>query len=329
MTRHLVIQEHGRFVGTHANLVQVRNGNEIVTEAPLSRIGTVTVAKSGVSISSDLVQAMAARGARLFFLDFRGAQVAALQGTAQQATVAVRRAQLAFAEKPAARTMAGNFVEAKVRNQRALLRYFAKYHEKRGGGPLTVAADQLEGIATRVHGEPVQRDDWHARLLGNEGEAAAIYFRALRAAGLTPPSFEKRTGRGAREITNAALNLGYAILLTRVWTCLANTGLECYAGLLHRDRPGKPSLVLDMMEAHRAFLVDRSVLTLRTTLTDAASFDAATRRKVIKAVNQALDRRIRHRGRKLRVETVMQRQAYRLAGNFAGQCRYRPLRYAW
>lgn len=329
MTKHLVVQEHGRFLGLHAELLQVRDGSNVVLETPLSRLSTLTIAKSGVGISSDLVYAMAARGARLFFLDFRGAQVAALQGTEQHATVAVRRRQLACAGTALARELARRFVLGKLANQRALLCYFAKYHEKIGNGPLHDAIGGIEAMLAGAKLLDMERDDWRSRLLGHEGEAAALYFGAIRNAGLAPPSFAARRGRGATEITNAALNLGYSILLTRVWTCLANAGLECYAGVLHEDRPGKPSLALDMMEVHRPFVVDRAVFTLRAPLVNARSFDAEVRRKVIAAVHASMERRIRHRGRKLRVDTVMQRQAYRLAGAFAERHNFHPVRYAW
>ncbi|HET8942227.1 MAG TPA: CRISPR-associated endonuclease Cas1 [Rudaea sp.] len=329
MTRHIVVQEHGRFLGIHAGLLQVRDGETLVMEAPLSRLASLTVAKTGVGLSADLVLAMAARGARLFFVDFRGALVAALHGTEQHATVAVRRRQLAAVGSIATRDLARAFVIGKLRNQRALLRYFAKYHEKKDDSVLRAGALAIESLIVGAQAIALGEQNWRERLLGHEGEGAATYFRAIRAAGLAPPSFRTRIGRGAQEITNAALNLGYSMLSTRVWTCLANAGLECYAGVLHEDRPGKPSLVLDVMEEHRPFVVDRAVFTLRAMLGDAKSFDATVRRKVIEGVNAALDRRIAHRGRKLRVETVMQRQAYRLAGAFAGKTIYRPTRYAW
>lgn len=329
MTRHVVIQEQGRFIGVHGGLMQVRDGDAVVIELPLSRLSTVTVAKTGLALSSDLVLALAARGAKLFFLDFRGASVAMLHGTGQHATVAVRRRQLASTGTAMAAALASSMVVGKLRNQRALLRYFGKYHERQADGPLRAGVGAMEAMIAAARAIDLDRDDWRSRLLGCEGEAAARYFGAIRKAGLAPASFTARTGRGATEITNAALNLGYAVLMTRVWTCLANAGLECYAGVLHEDRPGKPSLVLDVMEEHRAFVADRVVFAMRSALASARSFEPSLRRKVIEAVQAAMERRILHHGRKLRVETVMQRQAYRLAGAFAGARTYRPTRYAW
>ena len=287
------------------------------------------MAKNGVGLSSDLVLACAARGIRLFFTDFRGAQVAALMGSEQHATVAVRKRQLAFVADTASRALAVRLVQGKLANQRALLRYFAKYHERERDGPLNAAVARIEAHHEACAALELGRDDWRFRLLGHEGDASSAYFDALRQAALFPASFTRRHGRGATDPVNAALNLGYTMLLTRLWTTLSNAGLECFAGVLHEDRPGKPSLALDLMEEHRPFIVDRTVLTLRQALGDADSLTAPLRRRVIESVGAAFARRMRHRGRKLCIETIMQRQAYRLAGHFAGEQTYRPTRYAW
>lgn len=327
--RHLVIAEHGRFLGLCSERLEVRSGQGVIAELPLSRLSTITVARNGVGLSSDAVLACAARGIRLFFTDFRGAQVAAVMGSEQHATVAVRKRQLAFLDTAPARELARRFVLGKLANQRALLRYFAKYHERTLDGPLAAAAKRIESGMRATASLDLDVPGWRSRLLGHEGSGASIYFTALREAALLPASFESRLGRGARDPANAALNLGYSILLTRTWTTLSNAGLECFAGVLHEDRPGKPSLVLDVMEEHRPFIVDRVVVTLRQALGEAIELDAGLRRRIIDGVTEAMQRRLLHRGRKLRIETVMQRQAYRLAGHFASEQTYRPLRYAW
>jgi CRISPR-associated protein Cas1 len=214
-------------------------------------------------------------------------------------------------------------------NQRALLRYFGKYHEAGRDGPLAGAAARIEGNRSACTSLDFERDDWRSRLLGLEGDGSAAYFGALREAGLFAPSFERRMGRGATEVVNAGLNLGYTLLMTRVWSALVNAGLECFAGVLHQDRPGKPSLALDIMEEYRPFVVDRTIVTLRQNMESADSLDAKLRRRIISDIGDVFERRILHRGRKLRLQTVLQRQAYRLAGHFAGEQAYRPVRFSW
>jgi CRISPR-associated protein Cas1 len=70
--RHLTIAEHGQFLSmTGARLVVLDDG-KVVGEYPFSRLKTVTIAKPGTSLSSNLVVQCAARGIKLFLLDFRG-----------------------------------------------------------------------------------------------------------------------------------------------------------------------------------------------------------------------------------------------------------------
>src|SRR5204862_398077 len=69
-----------------------------------------------------------------------------------------------------------------------------------------------------------------------------------------------REGRGATDPLNAALNYGYGILYAQVERALLLAGLDPYAGFLHADRPGKPSLVLDLIEEFRQAVVDRTLI---------------------------------------------------------------------
>lgn len=48
-------------------------------------------------------------------------------------------------------------------------------------------------------------------------------------------------------------------------SALEGVGLDSYVGFLHRDRPGRKSLALDLMEEFRSIYADRFVLTLINT----------------------------------------------------------------
>ena len=105
-----------------------------------------------------------------------------------------------------------------------------------------------------------------AGLLGIEGEAAALYFQAFPAL-LTETTqtlgtfdYARRSRRPPADPLNACFSLCYA-LLTRVWAnVLEIAGLDPWVGLYHVERPGRPSLALDMMEPFRPILADSAVL---------------------------------------------------------------------
>jgi CRISPR-associated protein Cas1 len=331
--RHLTIAEHGQFLGmTGARLVVLDDG-KVIGEYPFSRLKTVTIAKSGTSLSGNLIVQCAARGIKLFVLDFRGQAVACLSGTQQHAVAAIRRAQFRFLDSESAREFSRAVVRGKIHNQRAVLLYFRKYHGRNNtalGERLAGAAEQLNAMDDGAKAMNLAgRESWREELLGHEGQAAAVYWAALREAGLFPDAFEGRSGRGAGDPVNAALNYGYAILSSYVWHCLINAGLEVYAGALHTERPGKPSLVLDLMEEYRAWTVDRVVAKLRAKLAEADDLTPALRKAIINGVHETFATRYPYRNRKMTLESILQRQVYRLCAQIADNRTYRPYLFRW
>ena len=112
-----------------------------------------------------------------------------------------------------------------------------------------------------------------AVLLGIEGDAASVYFRAFagrieppddkqeRGAGdLAPFRFEARNRRPPTDPINAMLSLAYAMLTRHVTIALASVGLDPYRGFFHAPRYGRPALALDIMEPFRAIIADSVVL---------------------------------------------------------------------
>ena len=140
--------------------------------------------------------------------------------------------------------------------------------------------------------------------MGYEGSGASIYWSALRESNLVQECFTKRQGRGALDITNQLLNYGYTMLTGYIWSALDNAGFELYAGLLHSQRAGKPSLVLDMMEEYRSWVVDRNVIKLRSQLRPHSMLDAKLKRKLSTAIHSTMGRRLQYRGRKLKLESI-------------------------
>ncbi|MGF7086353.1 CRISPR-associated protein Cas1 [Kroppenstedtia sanguinis] len=100
------------------------------------------------------------------------------------------------------------------------------------------------------------------QLRGIEGMAAKKYFQAFPAL-LDPKSgfsFSGRSRRPARDPINSLLNYGYALLRGEITGALQAAGLDPYIGFLHRERYGRESLALDLMEEFRSILVDNLVI---------------------------------------------------------------------
>jgi CRISPR-associated exonuclease Cas4/CRISPR-associated protein Cas1 len=171
---------------------------------------------------------------------------------------AIRQAQYALAADPARRlAFARLLTAAKIKNQRTFLR--RNWRGETGArGPVI---DRLAILAARTDraGDP-------SELLGMEGEAAALYFRAFpnlfteAVAGFPAFAFERRNRRPPADPVNACLSLAYALLTRTFVAAVTTVGLDPWKGLHHVERPGRPALALDLIEPYRPILADSAVL---------------------------------------------------------------------
>ncbi|MBQ9431087.1 MAG: CRISPR-associated endonuclease Cas1 [Kiritimatiellae bacterium] len=331
--RHLVICEYGTALGVTGARVTVKQKGELIAEYPLSRLHTITIAKEGVSLSSNLIQEGSSRGIRIFILNGIGECVAAVSGIRSHGVGQTRRHQILFLEDGVCSAeLAMRIMYGKLRNQRAVICYFAKSAARQQNGisvKLTETAEQLKAAADQIAAYAQCKEDCRASLLGIEGSGASLYWHLWPEVGLLPESFCGREGRGSPEPVNAALNYGYAILSSRIWNAILVAGLEPYLGFFHVERPGKPSLVLDLIEEYRAWCVDRIIIKNRTLLARAKTLTPLIKKRIIDEVQNCFATEYAYKGKRLSLDSILQRQVYRLVGHFAGNKNYKPYLFKW
>lgn len=271
----LTISDFGTSLGKRSERVSVRyrDKEREKEEHALMDLDQIVIASRGVSLSSDLIEACTERGIEISFLSFSGKPYAKLNSPSLTATVISRREQLAAYHDERGVEIAKRFAAGKLRNQINLVRYFGKYRKKSAPkkfDELAERATKIEGLMGDIHalqapdvagnGEsPI--DAVRATLLNLEGRAGALYWECVQRL-LPAGRFTTREHQGAADDVNALLNYGYGMLYSQVWSALALAGLEPFAGFLHVDRPGKPSLVLDFIEEFRQPIVDRVVFAM-------------------------------------------------------------------
>lgn len=111
----------------------------------------------------------------------------------------------------------------------------------------------------------VARTNGIDQLRGLEGEAAKCYFSVFDHLILQQKDdffFKERSRRPPMDNVNALISFLYTLVAHDVTSALETVGLDPAVGYLHKDRPGRPSLALDLMEECRAFIADRLALTL-------------------------------------------------------------------
>ncbi len=195
------------------------------------------------------------------FLTERGRFLARVAGPVS-GNVLLRRQQYRLADDPAfSSKLAVSLLTGKLANCRAVLQRTLRDHgTKVNGNGLNAASVHL-----RNNLKSLQKTEELDALRGIEGDAAHIYFGVfdhLILAQKDSFAFRERNRRPPRDKVNCLLSFLYTILAHDVRSALESVGLDPAVGFLHRDRPGRPGLALDMMEEFRPFFVDRTVLSL-------------------------------------------------------------------
>lgn len=246
-----------------------KDGENIVAEidgqerarVPLHMLASV-VAFGPILVTPALIAACAAAGIAIALLDRNGRFQARIEGPVT-GNVLLRRAQYKASDRP--EDIVRSFVLGKVANQRTVL--------MRG---LRDYGDEMESSAREAVGSVVERlayilrrvelaDEDVERLRGSEGEAANLYFSVFDHLIRSPDPELRWKGRSRRpplDPVNALLSFLYTLLTHDCRSACESVGLDPAVGFLHRDRPGRPSLALDLMEELRPVLADRLALSL-------------------------------------------------------------------
>jgi len=243
----LFISGFGLYVGKKSERLTVRKDKAICAQVPLMRLQEVIIASRGVSFSSDLLEELCERGIRVAFLSGGGKPFALVTSPMLTATVETRRAQMECGGNPTGADLCRWIVAGKLHNQEKLMRYFAKSREGERKSSLEDAAKALRNLrrsALAVEGQ--NPAEVRGELMGLEGTGGRMYWKEIKNMLPSDLGFTSRSHQGATDGVNAALNYGYGILTSHVWGAAMNAGLEPFAGFLHVDRSGKPSLVLDL-----------------------------------------------------------------------------------
>lgn len=211
--------------------------------------------------SPALMGACAKRNVGLTFCTPNGRFLARTAGESN-GNVLLRRMQYRYADDPAISCkIARNMVFGKVYNCRWSIERTIRDHGMRvDTEKLTRASGFLKNALPQILASETLEN-----LRGLEGEAASVYFTALDEMILNNKEnffFCGRSRRPPLDRMNALLSFIYALLANDCASGLESVGLDSYVGFLHRDRPGRNSLALDLMEELRPCFADRFVLSL-------------------------------------------------------------------
>lgn len=240
--------------------IVVRIQDEEVFRTPVHYLeGVVTFGYMGASPA--LLGMCAERGVAVSFLTEHGRHLATVHGS-PRGNVLLRRKQYRWAdsERDSAR-LAAMFIIGKIANCRTVLRRFVSdYGDKADTVEIEEAGRTLARNVLRLENVPALDV-----VRGIEGESARQYFSVLDHLIVNQKShfhLRERTRRPPMDNINALLSFLYSLLLHEARAALEAVGLDPFVGFLHRDRPGRAGLALDLMEEFRPYLADRLAISL-------------------------------------------------------------------
>ena len=256
----LFVTSEDIYLSLEGENVLANRDKTVVARYPLHTLQAI-VSFSYAGASPALMGKCAEAGIGLAFCSPHGRFLARTCGESS-GNVLLRREQYRIADDPArsceiARTM----IFGKLSNGAASIQRTLRDHAPRVADcGLEKAAANLRAMLPQV----LAAADLDS-LRGIEGAAATAYFDVLDHMLLSRKEaffFHGRSRRPPLDRVNAMLSFAYSLLAHDCASALESVGLDSYVGFLHRDRPGRQSLALDLMEELRPCMADRFVLTL-------------------------------------------------------------------
>lgn len=251
----LYITRQESYLHKERDTIVIRNGDAKLGQFPALAIGNI-LCFGQISVSPFLMGYCGEQGIGLAFFTEYGKFLARIQGQ-QTGNVLLRRTQYRWADDPEISvSVARLMVSAKIANCRSVLLREIRNHGANVN--LQHAADRLSTNLRRARSA-----DSVNQAMGIEGDAASIYFSVfsemLRGGEF---AFGGRVRRPPTDPVNALLSFVYTLITHECASALQGVGLDPYVGFLHRDRPGRVSLALDILEEFRSSWADRFVFTM-------------------------------------------------------------------
>ena len=256
----LFVTTQGAYLFKEGETVAVKIDGEVSLRLPVHTLGGI-VCFGQVSCSPYLMGFCAESGVSVSFLKENGRFLAKVQGPVS-GNVLLRREQYRRADElKHSASIAHTVLTGKIANCRTVLQRALRDHsDKIDAEAVSKASQRLAGYLGRLSAE-LTLDE----LRGLEGESASTYFSAFDHLIISQKDnfqFHIRNRRPPLDNVNCLLSFLYTLVMHDARSALETVGLDPAVGFLHRDRPGRHGLALDLMEEFRPFFADRLALSL-------------------------------------------------------------------
>lgn len=260
MMNTLYITSPDSYLSLDGETIIVKRGDLDDIRIPLHNIESV-LAFGYTAASPALMGALAERNISLCFLTQNGRFLSRVIGESC-GNIRLRKEQYRISDDESrSLEIAKQIISAKIHNSRWIIERATRDY------PLRLDIERLKQISLYLQ-DMISQAQWAQNLeelRGIEGKSASSYFSVFNDLILQQKDrfyFRGRSRRPPLDNINAMLSFGYTLLANDAAAALESVGLDAYAGFLHRDRPGRISLALDLMEEFRGPMVERMVISL-------------------------------------------------------------------
>ena len=303
MLNTLYVTTQGAYLHKEGETVVVKVERENRLRLPIHTLSSI-VCFGQVSCSPFLLGHCAEKDVAVSFMTEYGRFLARLQGPVS-GNVLLRREQYRLADnETASARIARMFIVGKVANSRVIIHRALRDHQDKTE---STGMEQSCQLFSRYAQRLLQETDLES-IRGIEGRTARDYFdqfNHLIVAQKNDFIFSGRNRRPPLDRVNCLLSFIYTLLYHDARSALETVGLDPAVGYLHRDRPGRLGLALDLMEEFRAMLADRLVLSLinlgqvkkkgfNVTESGAVKMDDETRKTVLVAYQKRKQEELEH-----------------------------------
>ena len=256
----LYITTQKSYLHKKGDAIEVIVEDKVKASIPMITLDSI-VCFGNISVSPFLLGAAPEHNITISFLSETGKYLARVQGPVA-GNVLLRKAQYRVSDdKLKSAQVAKYFITGKIANQKTILQRAIRDHKDK------VDNKKIEStiLVLNRNLDKIEHETDIDKLRGIEGDSAEAYFSVFDELIISQKDgfkFEGRNRRPPLDNVNAMLSYVYTLLYHDMISALEVVGLDPAVGFMHRDRPGRLSLALDLMEEFRAFFADRLVLSL-------------------------------------------------------------------
>ena len=335
----LYITTQGTYLHKKGDAVEIIIGDEVKQSIPMINLDSI-VCFGNIRVSPFLLGSAPEHNITISFLNEQGKFLARVQGPVA-GNVLLRKAQYRISDdEEKSAHIAKYFIMGKVANQKTVLQRAIRDHkDKIDAEKVSNAISILDRNISKI-----QTATDLASLRGIEGDSAETYFSVFDELITSQKDGFVFTGRNRRpplDNVNALLSFLYSFLYHDMISACEVVGLDPAVGFMHRDRPGRLSLALDLMEEFRPFFVDRLVLSLinrgeitatqfEKTASGAVNMNETARKTIVNAYQKKKETVLNHPyvEKKMYLAILMQTQVRLLARYIRGDIDGYPV-YMW